>query len=113
MQLTGAAQADVHQRIVREALEHALGRRGEHADVPPIAVHPAPRDAGYRTRARLAVSTERGRVTVGYRRGASHALENVDRCWVLDPRLDSLLPDLHELFRGQRGRGEIGIALGR
>src|SRR5882724_7240740 len=90
MHLTVAAQADAHHRIVREALEHALGRYGEAAAVPPIAVHTAPHDAGYRTRARLAVSTERGRVTVGYRRGASREVEDVDRCWVLDPRLDAL-----------------------
>jgi len=77
-----------------------------------IATHPAPRASGYRTRARLAVKTERSGVVVGYRRTSSREVESVEHCWVLDGRLDALLPDLRDLFRDERGHGELAVALG-
>jgi len=111
MHLTLEAQKEAHLGIVRAALSHSLGP-SPRVELPPVTTHPAPRDAGYRTRARLAVAAERGRATVGYREGSSHALLDVERCWVLDPRLDRMWPDLREVFRGERGRGEVTVALG-
>ena len=113
MHLTLEAQVEVHRAIVAAALERAHDGRSEAgARVPHIATHPAPRAAGYRTRARLAVRTERGGVVLGYRQASSREVLAVERCWVLDDRLNALLPDLQDLFRDGRGHGEVAIALG-
>jgi 23S rRNA (uracil1939-C5)-methyltransferase len=114
MHLSLAAQRDAHLEIVRDALAHALTRGASTSSVEParIAMHAAPRDQGYRTRARLGVAADRGHATVGYREGASHAVLDVEHCWILDARLDALLAELRDLFRSERGRGEITIALG-
>jgi 23S rRNA (uracil1939-C5)-methyltransferase len=114
MHLSLAAQRDAHHDIVRDALAHALVPGASASSVEParITTHAAPRDQGYRTRARLAVTADRGHVTVGYRESASHAVLDVEHCWILDPRLDALLAGLRDLFRSERGRGEITIALG-
>jgi 23S rRNA (uracil1939-C5)-methyltransferase len=60
----------------------------------------------------LAVKTEHSGAVVGYRQASSREVQAVDHCWVLDGRLDALLPDLRDLFRGQRGHGEVAVALG-
>jgi len=123
MHLALPAQMDVHRDIVVATLTHALrrvapddpgkSRTGDMtSQLSAIVTHAAPRDSGYRTRARLAIASERGRIALGYRQGASHAIEDIARCWVLDPRLDALLPELRALFRAERGRGEVSIALG-
>ena len=113
MHITQDAQLDAHREIVRGALVRAAPPPpSATADWPIVATHRAPSAAGYRTRARLAVAIERGRVTLGYRQNASHALVDVQHCWVLDPHLDPALVDLRELFGSERGRGEISIALG-
>jgi 23S rRNA (uracil1939-C5)-methyltransferase len=111
MHLTLESQTKAHLDIVRASLAHALAASGA-SEVPHVTSHAAPRDAAYRTRARLAVVIERGRVVVGYRQSSSHAAVDVERCWVLDPLLDALWPELRELFAAERGRGEITVAIG-
>jgi 23S rRNA (uracil1939-C5)-methyltransferase len=102
MHLALPAQLDAHVEMVRGALGQPNW---------PVRAHAAAIHRGYRTRARLAVVAD-GRISVGYRRGESHVVENVPTCWVLDPRVDAVLPDLRELFRVERGRGDVSVALG-
>jgi 23S rRNA (uracil1939-C5)-methyltransferase len=115
MHLSVEAQQDVHRDIVDAALRHAVASapNEESRTVPNIVAHGAPRDLGYRTRARLSVLASGGRATVGYRRAASHRIEEVASCAVLDPRLDTTWQPIRDLFAGERGEGEVSIALGR
>jgi 23S rRNA (uracil1939-C5)-methyltransferase len=106
MHLAVAAQIDAHTELVRAALERAAG------PLPAIVTHPAKETERYRTRARLALEAGRGRVAVGYRRAASHAIADVRSCLVLDERLEVVLGTLSELFAAERGRGEVALALG-
>jgi 23S rRNA (uracil1939-C5)-methyltransferase len=107
MHLTATAQRQAHEAIVRGALEHAAG------SLPPIVAHHAGQAERYRTRARVAIEAGRsGKVTVGYRQAASHAIADVRSCLVLDERLEEVLADLPNLFQGERGQGEVALALG-
>jgi 23S rRNA (uracil1939-C5)-methyltransferase len=113
MHLTVEAQRAAHRDIVDAALRRAI--RSEHGgdapSLPEIVTHPAPRDLGYRTRARLAIVAH-GRATVGYRRAGSHRIEEVSSCPVLDPLLYGCWTQVRDLFAGERGEGEVSIAIG-
>ncbi|HEY3592294.1 MAG TPA: methyltransferase, partial [Polyangiaceae bacterium] len=110
MHLDLGAQREAHRSIVVSALERALHRSG--FPLPEVTAHAAPRDLGYRTRARLAIRARGEQVIVGYRRAGRHFLEDIATCAVLDPSLDRALPDLRPLFRGETGEGEANISLG-
>ena len=107
MHLTRGAQHDVHRRIASELLERATG-----SALTEIPMHTAPSSTAYRTRARFAVHANGGRAMVGYRRAASHHIEDVAACLVLDERLDAALPLLRAMFDGEQGDGEVAAALG-
>ena len=87
-------QAELKQEIVADQLRR-LGRiaRPPVADIIALADPAAPEDAptflefGYRNYVSLALTPE-GRL--GYRRAASHDVIAVDRCLLLDERLDEL-----------------------
>jgi 23S rRNA (uracil1939-C5)-methyltransferase len=115
MHLAVAAQRDVHRAIVEEALARAIRTAPDEAArvLPAVVSHPAPSDLGYRTRARLSVVMLQQRAVVGYRRAGSHRVEEVATCAVLHPSLDATWSALRELFAGERGEGEVGLALGQ
>lgn len=99
------------QRAARSGLLAAtLGRALGSARVP-ISLHEAPSGLAYRGRARLAVSA-RGSVSLGYRGARSRKVTPIDRCCVLVPALDALLPRLRGWLAGARGEGEASVALG-
>ncbi|HEY4016803.1 MAG TPA: class I SAM-dependent RNA methyltransferase [Polyangiaceae bacterium] len=105
MHLSAGAQGEGHVEHLRAALPAPW------RDLP-IAFHPAPAALAYRTRVRLHVRCERGRVAVGMYRARSHEPVAVDACVVLDPALESARRGLAALFAGSRGRGEALLALG-
>jgi 23S rRNA (uracil1939-C5)-methyltransferase len=107
MHLSEAAQQAAHVEIVRSAVEHAIG-----SSPPTIRVHPAPEPLRYRTRARLFLRGERGRVRVGYRAAASHQIADVSSCIVLHPSIAIALDDLPLVFAGAKGEGDVQIARG-
>ncbi|HRI72765.1 MAG TPA: RsmD family RNA methyltransferase, partial [Polyangium sp.] len=107
MHISESAQQSAHADIVRHAVEHAIG-----SSLPTLRVHPAPAPLQYRTRARLFVRIERGRVRVGYRSPGSHELADVETCVVLHPSLASALGDLRLVFAGSSGEGDVQIARG-
>ncbi|HKQ67874.1 MAG TPA: methyltransferase domain-containing protein [Polyangiaceae bacterium] len=102
-----AAQLEIHAGIVKSALERAVG-----GELCPVESHAAPRDVGYRSRARVAISASRGKVLLGYRRSSSNDVEDIASCLVLDAALSGWLGPLREYFRRERGSGEANLALG-
>jgi len=105
MHLTLEAQVAAHRDIVGTALARAIRSSSNDATMPEIVSHTAPRDVGYRTRARLSVVAAHGHATVGYRRAGSHRIEEVSSCAVLDPLLDASWRTIRELFAGEQGEG--------
>jgi 23S rRNA (uracil1939-C5)-methyltransferase len=105
MHLSLEAQARTHVEQVRAALPARWREL-------PIESHAAPEGLGHRTRARLHVRCERGRVAVGMHEARTHDPVEVDTCAVLDPALERVRRALASLFEGSRGRGDVQIALG-
>jgi 23S rRNA (uracil1939-C5)-methyltransferase len=103
MFLAPSAQAREHAAIVGRLL-------GVERDVTS---HPAVRELGYRTRARVHVEAKRGRVIVGMFGRRSHEPASVDTCVVLDPILDRARALLPSWLEGAHGRGEAQLSLGR
>jgi len=105
MHLSTRAQARLHVEHVRAALPTAW------RDLPISSQSPAP-PLAYRTRARVHVRCERGRVDVGMHAVGSHDPVPVDTCAVLDAALETARRALAALFVGCKGRGEVQLALG-
>lgn len=67
---------------------------------------------GYRRRSRLAVEYQRnGRISVGFREKNSRKLVGIDRCEVLDERLNPLLPELEQIAAKLKNYGLTQIEL--
>ena len=107
MHLSVERQAEVHAEIAREVLAHAVGE-----PVPEARVHRASAFLGYRTRARLAFVSSRGKLVLGYREDRSRDIVDVERCAVLDARLESALALCRDVLKSSRASGEISLALG-
>ncbi len=105
MHLSSDAQARTHVDHVRSALPAAWRDRD-------IVHHPAPSPLAHRSRTRVHVRCDRGRVLVGMHEARSHRPVQVERCAVLDPRLESARASLPALFEGSRGVGDVLLALG-
>ncbi|HEY3819797.1 MAG TPA: TRAM domain-containing protein [Polyangiaceae bacterium] len=105
MHLSLEAQGRAHVEHVRAALPPAW------RDVPATH-HAADAALAYRTRARLHVRCERGRVEVGMHEAGTHDPVAVDTCVVLDPAVEAARRRLGALVAGSRGRGDVQIALG-
>lgn len=106
MHLSPEEQARAHAAIVASVLPAAWG-------TVEVAVHPAPRTRGYRTRARVHVEAARGRIVAGMFERRSRDPVAVDACLVLDPVLDAARLRLPALLEGAKGRGDVQLALGR
>lgn len=107
MHVSEAAQQAAHVEIVRSSVERAIG-----SSPPTIRVHAADKPLGYRTRARLFMRVERGRVALGYRAAASHEIVDVRSCLVLDPSIAVALDELPIVFAGAKGEGDLQVARG-
>jgi len=105
MHVAPAVQLELH-------VEHVRGAMPEAWRTTPIAARPSGERLGYRTRARVHVRCERGRVDVGMHEARTHEPVTVDRCVVLDPAVEGARRTLAALFEGSRGRGDVSLALG-
>ncbi len=105
MHLSISAQARLHLDHLRGALPTAWGDVAitSHAPAPPLA---------YRTRARVHVRCERGRIDVGMHGARTNEPVVVERCAVLDPAVELARERLAGLLDGSRGAGDVQIALG-
>jgi 23S rRNA (uracil1939-C5)-methyltransferase len=109
MHLDVAAQERAHAAGVASSIAHAASG----AEVPPVISHAASSAMAYRTRARLFVKVERGRLRIGYRAQGSHEVVAIDACVVLDAALAPLLGDLPVVLAGTTGEGDAQIARGK
>jgi 23S rRNA (uracil1939-C5)-methyltransferase len=97
---------------VRAHVEHVRAALPERWRDSPVTPREAPRTTGYRTRARVHVRCERGRVEVGMHEARTHDPVAVDVCVVLDPAVENARRSLAAWLEESRGRGEAQIALG-
>lgn len=104
MHMTAEARRAAYVDLVREVLPPSF------RTVPEL-MHPAPRDLGYRTRARVHVHAKR-RLELGFLGTGSHRIVEVPTCVVLDPAVERARVALGAWLRGAEGRGEARIALG-
>jgi 23S rRNA (uracil1939-C5)-methyltransferase len=112
MHLNVAAQERAHAALVEGSIRHAsAGTAG--AEVPVIVRHAAESPLGYRTRARLFVKIERGKLRIGYRAQGSHEVVQIDRCVVLHAAIAPVLGDLPVVLKGASGEGDAQIARGK
>ena len=107
MHLSLEAQGRTHVEHVRAALPAAWRER-----LTPATHHAAAEGLAYRTRARLHVRWERGKIEVGMHETGTHDPVAVDTCAVLDPAVEKARRTLAALFQGSRGHGDVQIALG-
>jgi 23S rRNA (uracil1939-C5)-methyltransferase len=109
MHLDVAAQERAHAAVVASSIAHVAAG----AAIPPIVSHAASSPLAYRTRARLFVKVERGRLRIGYRAPGSHEVVAIDACVVLDAAIAPLLGDLPAVLAGSSGEGDAQIARGK
>ena len=96
----------------RTHVEHVVSALPASWQKLPVRTHEAPQPVGYRTRARVHVRCERGRVTVGMNEASTHDPVNVDTCAVLVAALEEARRALAAMFEGSRGSGDVQMALG-
>ncbi len=87
-------------RLKSEILAEQLRRVGHFADPPLLAPVPSPDAWGYRNHVHFAIDARGNPV---YLRRASHDPVPVERCAVLHPEIDALLPQLQGRLRGLSG----------
>ena len=110
MHLSPLAREDWHRRHTTRALTGVLAKLG--VELPESTFHSAPRELGYRTRARLHVAANGRHVRVGYRGARTHELVPVSECVVLSAELAPILSELQEILASSRGEGDANVALG-
>ncbi|MFM7086138.1 MAG: 23S rRNA (uracil(1939)-C(5))-methyltransferase RlmD [Cyanobium sp.] len=88
--LTPEGQARWKEEMVRQTLQRIGG-----LTVPVAPLLTAASDLGYRNRAIIPLERgQDGRLRAGFYRRGSHRIVNMNRCPVLDPRLDALIAPL-------------------
>jgi 23S rRNA (uracil1939-C5)-methyltransferase len=105
MHLSLPGQNEAHRKLLGDALPETWNGIA-------LEVHTCAEPFGYRTRTRLHARSSGGRATVGLQEAKTHDPVEVDRCIVLDPRLDHARLALAPLLEGAHGRGDAQIALG-
>jgi 23S rRNA (uracil1939-C5)-methyltransferase len=99
------AQLETQRATQRGFLHNALRKAGVEADV---RFTPSALALGYRTRARLSFRAHQ----LGFHRGRSDQLVDIDACIVLEPALQDALTQLRALLPLLQGEGELSLALG-
>ncbi|MEC9482347.1 MAG: TRAM domain-containing protein, partial [Halomonas sp.] len=91
----------------RDVLVEQLARQGLALDAPPVLL--AGEGWGYRRRARIGVKLDaQGVVHLGFRARGSHHLVDIERCPVLVPELEALLPSLRHCLEGLEAPRHVG-----
>ena len=117
-------QDDAQTQWKQRSLEQTLQRVGSLSHEPEAVLVNRDRCLGYRNRALIPLRREPdGRLRMGYFRRGSHRIVNLNRCPVLDARLDPLLEPLkrdlersalpadHDL-QGRDGLRHLGLRIG-
>lgn len=85
-------QIEAKRLILEELFRHRFPETGQMT----IAMRPCPRPFGYRSRARLRYRAG-DKTAVGFFRGGSHFIENIENCPLLLPRLNDALRSLRRI----------------
>ncbi|WCM28966.1 class I SAM-dependent RNA methyltransferase [Sphingomonas sp. QA11] len=83
-----------YARFISDRIAGALEAQGLIADIRPPALS-APRT---RRRAALQAEAKGGRIRIGFSEGSSHALVDLQECWILTPALFGLVAPLRALL---------------
>jgi 23S rRNA (uracil1939-C5)-methyltransferase len=102
MHLEPNEQVAEHGRLVAKLLKYES-----------VVSHAAPKDVGYRSRARVHVETRRrDQVLVGMFARRSHEPAVVDTCLILDPIVERARLKVASWLMGAKGKGEATLSLG-
>ncbi len=102
------AQADLKTDLVRQALKRLAQLK---VDVLPILQAASP--LGYRNRALIPLErTPEGQLRAGYYRRGSHKIVNMNRCPVLDPRIDALIQPIKADLEATRWPVDVNLSQG-
>jgi 23S rRNA (uracil1939-C5)-methyltransferase len=102
------AQADLKTDLVRQALQRLAQLKVE---VLPILQAASP--LGYRNRALIPLErTPEGQLRAGYYRRGSHKIVNMNRCPVLDPRIDALIQPIKADLEATRWPVDVNLSQG-
>jgi 23S rRNA (uracil1939-C5)-methyltransferase len=88
-QIEYSLQVEAKRQILEELFHHRFPETGRLA----IAMRPCPKPFGYRSRARLKLHAGR-KTAIGFFRGGSHFVEDVENCPLFLPRLNDALQEL-------------------
>ena len=103
-----AAQADLKTDLVHQALKR-LGQL--QVEVLPILA--AESGLGYRNRALIPLERgDQGQLRAGYYRRGSHRIVNMNRCPVLDPRIDALIEPIKADLEASRWPVDVNLSAG-
>ncbi|MEG3151622.1 class I SAM-dependent RNA methyltransferase [Sphingomonas sp. ZT3P38] len=83
-----------YARFVTDRIAGALEAQGLSTEIRPPALSP-PRT---RRRAALQAESKNGRIRIGFSEGSSHALVDLQECWILTPMLFALVAPLRGLL---------------
>lgn len=108
MHLAHSSRVAAHEALVREVLP---------GESYALTFHSAPRETGWRIRARLharppARARRGGALAIGFHGTGTHEPVDVASCIVLHPALESARRKLALVLEGVASRGEIRLALG-
>lgn len=83
-----------YARFIGDRIAGALEAQGLAGDIRPAALSPP----HTRRRAALQAEAKAGRVRIGFSEGSSHALVDLQECWILTPTLFALVAPLRGLL---------------
>ena len=99
-------QAELKTDLVRQALQR-LGQ----LSVPVQPIWRAASGLGYRNRALIPLErTAEGTLRAGYYRRGSHRIVNLNRCPVLDPRIDDLIAEIKDDLEASGWPVDVNLA---
>jgi 23S rRNA (uracil1939-C5)-methyltransferase len=103
-----AAQAELKTNLVRQALQ-----RVGHLQMEVLPIWSAATPLGYRNRALIPLElSPEGQLRAGYYRRGSHKIVNMNRCPVLDPRIDALIAPIKADLEATRWPVDVNLSAG-
>jgi 23S rRNA (uracil1939-C5)-methyltransferase len=111
-QLEYSRQAEAKRLLLEEIFNHRFPEAGR----PAITMQSCPRPFGYRSRARLRLQAitnhelRNPKLALGFFRGGSHVVEDIENCLLFRPRLNDALRALRRIpFEQFKTNGNDGI----
>ncbi|MDY0190420.1 MAG: class I SAM-dependent RNA methyltransferase [Desulfuromonas sp.] len=102
--LSYAEQCGWKERLLRENCSHQLDVTAN--SILPLC--PSVQPFGYRSRAQFKCKQSAKGFHLGFYQRGSHSIVDIDSCPVVDPRINSLIPVLRQLFQETPYAGAVG-----